>query len=212
MIQGPGVGSVRAGFREMMPEVGYAMRRVLIPLAALVFAPAAVHAQHVHDATSHQTHSRTVSPALAGQDAFAAIAEVIRILEADPATDWSKVDIERLRQHLIDMHEVTLNARVEQTNVEGGFEARVTGTGRTVDAIRRMAHAHGAQMASEGPYRTTVTDIEGGALVRVVVAPGTDPREVAKLRAIGFVGFMALGDHHGPHHLMIARGVSPHAH
>lgn len=191
------------------------MRKVSVILITLACAPAVAHAQHArhaHDATSHQAASHAASPALAGQDAFAAIAEVIRILEADPATDWSKVDIEGLRQHLIDMHEVTLNARVEQTNVDGGFEAQVTGTGRTVDAIRRMAHAHGAQMASEGPYRTTVTEVEGGARVRIVVAPGADPREVQKLRALGFIGFMALGDHHGPHHLMIARGVAPHAH
>jgi hypothetical protein len=33
-------------------------------------------------------------PALSGQDAFGAIQEVVRILEADPATDWSKVNLE----------------------------------------------------------------------------------------------------------------------
>ena len=48
----------------------------------------------------------------AGQDAFAAIQEVVEILTADPKTDWSKVNIDALRQHLIDMNNVTLNAKV----------------------------------------------------------------------------------------------------
>jgi len=49
-------------------------------------------------------------PSLPGQDAFGAIAEVVRFLEADPETDWSAVDLERLRQHLIDMNEVVLRS------------------------------------------------------------------------------------------------------
>ena len=51
-------------------------------------------------------------PTQPGQDAFGAIQEIVRILEADPATDWSKVDLEALREHLIDMNEVTLHAAV----------------------------------------------------------------------------------------------------
>ena len=49
-------------------------------------------------------------PMLPGQDAFGAIQEIVHILDADPKTDWSKVDLEALRQHLIDMNEVTLHA------------------------------------------------------------------------------------------------------
>ena len=37
-----------------------------------------------------------------GHDAFGAIQEIVQILDADPNTDWSKVDLEALRQHLID--------------------------------------------------------------------------------------------------------------
>ena len=46
-------------------------------------------------------------PTMPGQDAFGAIQEIVRILEADPKTDWSKVNLEALRQHLIDMKDVT---------------------------------------------------------------------------------------------------------
>ena len=53
----------------------------------------------------HQHHHPMGTDAMQpGQAAFGAMAEVVRTLEGDPATDWSKVDIERLRQHLIDMN------------------------------------------------------------------------------------------------------------
>ena len=53
----------------------------------------------------------STTPTSPGQDAFGAIQEVVRMLDADPKTDWSKVDLEALRQHLIDMNEVTLQRR-----------------------------------------------------------------------------------------------------
>ena len=78
-----------------------------------------------------------------GQAAFAAIAEIVRILEADPKTDWSKVNLEALRQHLIDMDDLTLRATVATQPVTGGATFTVTGAGRVRDAIRRMAKEHG---------------------------------------------------------------------
>ena len=40
--------------------------------------------------------SDTTTPTMPGQDAFfGAIQEIVRILEADPKTDWSKVNLER---------------------------------------------------------------------------------------------------------------------
>ena len=66
-----------------------------------------------------------------GQDAFGAIQEIVRILAADPTTDWSKVNLEALRQHLIDMNDVTLKADASAKPIKGGLEIAVTGTGRT---------------------------------------------------------------------------------
>src|SRR5271166_2493744 len=45
-----------------------------------------------------------------GQAAFAAIQEIVQILVDDPKTDWSRVNIDALRQHLIDMNNMTLAA------------------------------------------------------------------------------------------------------
>jgi hypothetical protein len=70
-------------------------------------------------------------PTMPGQDAFGAIQEIVRILEADPKTDWSKVNLEALRQHLIDMSEVTLKADAVTKPIDDGIEVTVTGTGRT---------------------------------------------------------------------------------
>ncbi len=78
------------------------------------------HGAMPHD-MHQQHHSAGGGPIQPGQGAFGAMAEVVRILEADPATDWSKVDMERLRQHLIDMNEVVLRASVKATQVPGGL-------------------------------------------------------------------------------------------
>ena len=83
-------------------------------------------------------HGAATTPTSPGQDAFGAIQEIVRILDADPKTDWSKVDLEALRQHLIDMNEVTLQAEAAPKQIDGGLEIAVTGSGRTLVAIQRM--------------------------------------------------------------------------
>ena len=40
----------------------------------------------------------------------------------------------------------------------------------------------------------------------------TDSARVAELRALGFIGIMALGNHHTSHHVQIARGEGSSAH
>jgi len=104
------------------------------------------HQQGVMSMASHRSMSAsTVTPTMPGQDAFGAIQEIARILAADPKTDWSKVNLEALRQHLIDMNEVTLKADAAAKPIDGGLEIAVTGTGRTVEAIQRMVAAHGTR-------------------------------------------------------------------
>src|SRR5215471_13740583 len=86
-------------------------------------------------------HTASTTPKMPGPDAFGAIQEIVQILEADPKTDWSKADLEGLRQHLIDMNEVTLKAEADPKQIDGGLEISVTGTGRTLIAIQRMVPA-----------------------------------------------------------------------
>src|SRR5512140_454543 len=86
------------------------------------------------------------APAMSGQDAFGTIQEVVQILQADPATDWSKVNIAALRQHLIDMNEVTLHAATAERMLDNAIEIAVTGEGRTLEAIKRMVPAHVSEL------------------------------------------------------------------
>ena len=95
-----------------------------------------------HGGMHGQQSSASGTPTMPGQDAFGTIQEVVQILKADPTTDWSKVNIGALRQHLIDMNEVTLNAVTAERVLDNGIEIAVTGEGRTLEAIKRMVPAH----------------------------------------------------------------------
>jgi hypothetical protein len=143
------------------------------------------------------------APAQLGQDAFSAIQQVVQQLQADPATDWSKVDIDALRAHLIDMNLVTLQAVVSSEDVEGGARYTVTGSGEVIGAIQRMVPAHAAQMSGDPAWHAGTMPLENGVLLTV---HATNPADVPKVRALGFLGFMVQGDHHLPHHLMLATG------
>jgi len=160
----------------------------------------------------HAGHSMGAAPSAspAGQDAYAAIAAIVAALEADSTTDWSKVNIEALRQHLIVMNEVTLRARSAQTPVPGGARMDVTGDGHVAESIRAMWHAHATMLGGMGPYRATVDDIPGGARVTVTATNPGDQKTVAKIRGLGATGLLTLGNHHAQHHIALARGESMH--
>ncbi len=203
----------RTGDRTSLPSSVDPMPplRTAVLLASLLAAPLA--AQHVHTpGMTHPAPASASAPTEAGQAAFAAIAAIVRRLEADPTTDWSTVDLERLRQHLIDMDDVTLRSTVRTTPVAGGARFVVRGTGRTVGAIRRMTRAHTTMLGAEGPYRATVSPLPDGAIVELVAARAGDTATERRIRALGFIGTLALGDHHAAHHFALATGQALHAH
>jgi len=148
-------------------------------------------------------------PTLSGQDAFGAIQEIVKILEANPKTDWSKVNLEALRRHLIDMNDVTLHANADATPIEGGVKIAITGEGRTKDAIQRMvtAHAHEVDSSHLNGWSATADPIPTGVVLTVTSA---DPREATHIRGLGFVGILTSGPHHQPHHLAMALGQMVH--
>jgi hypothetical protein len=157
----------------------------------------------------HQMHHGGAAPGaphMPGQDAFGAIAEVVRLLDADPKTDWSKVSLERLRQHLIDMNEVVLRAQVAQAEVPGGLAMDVTGAGRTELAIRAMVVPHAAELDGMPAYAAKTEPIPSGVRLTVTARNAADARAVARLRGLGFIGLLTEGGHHGPHHLAMAKG------
>lgn len=179
----------------------------------LLAAASAASAQPPHEHHPGMTHPADSTPAqrratLPGQDAFGAISEVVQILRTTPGTDWNKVDLEALRQHLIDMNAVTLGASVASTPVAGGIRLTITGSGRTREAVRRMVTAHATALAQER-LRGVVTPHPEGVTWTVTT---NDPKRVAELRALGFIGILALGDHHTSHHLQLAKGDTPAGH
>jgi hypothetical protein len=141
-----------------------------------------------------------------GQAAFGAIRDVVRILEADPATDWSKVNLEALRQHLIDMDEVTMRSEVVQQPIAGGLQMDITGAGRTASAIRRMLASHAAMLDGSAPYHTSASEIPNGMRLTVTSKNPADAKSVARIRGLGFAGLLTEGDHHAQHHIALARG------
>jgi hypothetical protein len=148
-------------------------------------------------------------PTEAGQGAFAAIAEIVALLEADPKTDWSKVNIGALREHLVDMNQLMLNALAREELIPGGLRIAVSGEGRTLQAIRAMVPAHAAELDKITGWRAVASLQPEGALLTVTSA---DPKQQARIRGLGFFGLMATGAHHQTHHWAIATGQPVHQH
>jgi hypothetical protein len=145
----------------------------------------------------------------AGTDPFAVIQEAIALLEANSDTDWSAVNIEALRSHLVEMQDMTLNVTVEQQPINLGFMAVITPTtNRAVQSMIRVLSAHPSQMKIETGWDMTVTNNNGIFTITVTTDQLLD---VDKIRGLGYIGIMAYGKHHQPHHWAMASGENPHS-
>jgi len=168
------------------------------PLDGHVTAP--VKSQMIHGRTGGVNHGAALTnettdvPREAGQSAFAAIQEIVVLLEADRKTDWSRVDIEGLRQHLIDMQNVTLGTKVSSSKIGDVIRFEATSDTPTVAAsIRRMTLAHVMTMDGVNGWRLEAAEIPGGATLTVTPAQASD---LDKIRGLGFIGVMTVGMHH----------------
>ncbi len=113
-----------------------------------------------------------------------------KCLKQNSRTDWSKVNIEALRQHLIDMNNVTLATKIKSEPIEGGMRFLVTGGGDRFDTC--MLSAHAATMDGIGEWHFSVREADGGAIFTVRVPP----QDAKKLRGLDFIGAMSRGMHH----------------
>jgi len=197
--------------RPMVATLALALALAAAPVAmAQDRAPAGGHA---HGAGPAQRHAHPAAPqpsaipTMPGQDAFGAIQEIVRILEADPATDWSKINLAALRAHLIDMNEVMLRAEATERQVDGGLEVVVTGSDRTRDAIHRMLLPHARELNRLPGFRALAETLPDG--VRLIVT-SSEPKHVAHIRGLGFAGLLVSGAHHQAHHLAMAKGMHFH--
>jgi hypothetical protein len=141
-------------------------------------------------------------PTQPGQAALGAVQEIVRMLEADPDTDWSRINLAALHEHLVDMDEVTLRAAVKEQPVDGGMRIEVSGTGRTLGAIQRIVPAHAQELGRSCGWDVR---IEGGVDGVVLTVTSTNPKEVAHIRGLGFIALLASGAPHELRHLAMAR-------
>lgn len=178
---------------------------VALALGASAAAQPPTHQHTGQAATQGQSPGR--APEQAGEAAFAAIQETVSLLEAYPSTDWSKVDIEALRQHLIDMSNVTLRASVRTVEQGDAITFQVVGDGDVRGSVQRMIPAHASTMSGNAGWRFSAELTSAGANLTVTPAHAKD---LEKVRALGFIGVVSLGAHHQHHHFMIASGTSPH--
>ena len=159
------------------------------------------------DHSHHQAGPVDSAPIEPGQSAFAAIAEIVAILNADPGTDWDRVNINALRMHLIDMDELTRNAQISTQRSDDSVIFSATGPHRTMQALKNMVPAHASVLDDETAWNASAEVEED--VVRIVLR-SEDQRELTKIEALGFFGLMATGAHHQEHHLAIARGEPMH--
>jgi hypothetical protein len=184
----------------------------LMPVLAIAEPPQAVPPGHVMG--GHMMHGSKQQPATTpsmpatepGQGAFAVIAEIVGALASNPDTDWSKVNIRRLREHLRDMDVVMVDANARSEDIPKGLRFIVTGDARVAPSIRRMALAHARIMNGVDGWSYAAKETPNGAVMEVRVPA----RDLPKLKGLGFFGVMAGGMHHQPHHWMMATGENPH--
>lgn len=179
---------------------------LLVPVLALpMIFGASAQAEMKHH------HAGGMQPVLAepGNDAFGTIQEVVRRLQADPDTDWSMVDLEALRQHLVDMGYFTTQVSVlGRKKLKHGAELLVRpDNDRARASLRRALAAHPAMLKQETGWDMKVVS-EGGNF-RLTVS-SSKQADAERIYGLGYIGIMAMGDHHQRHHWMMAKGQNPH--
>ena len=152
------------------------------------------HSQHdISKHGHHGMHNMSTKLTEAGNDAFGTLQEVLQQLIADPKTDWSRVNLEALRQHLADMRNFTLDIEVlEQTPIPNGVRAVVSPNNKRVsESLTRVFAAHPAQLEIETGWKMIAK--QQGKVFNVTITT-EKPEEVSKIRGLGFIGAMAWGN------------------
>lgn len=190
-------------------------RRYQISAIIFLFACGAAHGDTVAAPPAESTPppARDVAAVFAlsspGNDVFGLIQEAVRKLEADPATDWKKVNLEALRQHLLDMRHFTEDVEVvAQKPIDKGIELTVRATlPGAIPALDRAFNAHPKILKAETGWDMTATKDKDKYKLQVTTS---DANQVEKLRGLGYIGIMAMGNHHSLHHWSLAKGQAMH--
>lgn len=169
-------------------------------LAILLLIAGSAQAQHAHGNHGNADVSET------GQAQFASIAEIVTILRDDASIDWARVDIQALRDHLVDMDNVTTRSVVNVEETDTSIIFAITGSDEVARSIQNMVSAHSPMLAAETGWSVASELVADGATMTITVSD--EQRD--KVLGLGFYGVMTIGAHHQQHHLMIATGYDPH--
>jgi hypothetical protein len=183
---------------------------ILLGGATFTFAQTAQnnHSQTMDHGTHMKADSVAVSPLTEpGQGAFASLSEIVSVLEADPETDWSQVNLGALRDHLVDMDRLVTYTTVKELELTNGVRAVASADADTIATLRRMVPAHAAELAKDDRWDVEVKE---GAESLELTATSADSGAILRIKSLGYFGLMASQDHHKEHHVMMARGGNAH--
>ncbi len=166
------------------------------------------HQNHTPSMSHNAGHSQGELPTQGGQATFAALIEIVGLLEEDAGTDWGAVDINGLRDHLLDMHHLMIDTNATQTVIDDRtIRFDIQGSPVSLRSIQRMVPAHAAFIEQSRGWAFVIESKDYGATLTISVE---DTEALDKLTALGFYGFMSLDSHHQAHHYQMALGHSSH--
>jgi gamma-glutamylcysteine synthetase len=153
----------------------------------------------------HDMHQNSIPLDEPGNDIFGTIQEVVQKLEANPDTDWSQVNIEALRQHLLDMKAFTEEVEVlSKSKIDKGVEITILPQSeRAVEALKNLFSMHPDMIKKEKGWDMNAKQ---NGDIWIVTCTTDVETEVEKIRALGYIGLLAEGAHHQLHHWIIATG------
>ena len=189
--------------------------RIIIPVSLLValavllslsLNAAEKTGTHTHGMTHNATVDTLRMPQEGGHATFAALVEIVAILEQDANTDWDNVDINSLRAHLLDMNYLMLESDAT-TSILGDtrIQFQIKGTIASIPSIHRMVPAHARFIEQSRGWMIKPELTKDGAVLTITVE---EQALVTRLNALGFYGFMSLDSHHQAHHFQMANGIS----
>lgn len=183
--------------------------QVLLCFSLFVFGQHDHQPKTNHNQNQHSSKLPDTPLKQTGSDVFDAMQEVIEQLKADPNTDWAKVNLESLRQHLIDMKAFTESVEVlEQQAIENGIKMLVKPeTPRAAKALENMLTMHPKMMKMERNWEMKAS--KNGEIWEITCTT-PDPKEVDLLRGLGYIGIIVEGAHHQVHHWMMSTGKGHH--
>ncbi len=147
---------------------------------------------------------------LPGNDVFGAIKEATDALMASADTEWDKVDLEALRQHLLDMKHVTEEVSIlSKADIDKGVVIKIKAQPESLASLERVMSAHPAQLFSDKGWQMTVKQQADEFTLTVTTEKAED---VAKIRGLGYGGVLTIGGHHAVHHWALASGKALRAH